>query len=121
MILEEKGEIVKHAGYAGAAGSGSNKANFSISLLDEDRPKSFPCFSLKNMSPVFFMDRFLWVKKTLHTYPRIIQRVARVPRRTGLLGLSLTLGINLGNRRAIRPGSEVSPHSKKPVVAGRFP
>jgi radical SAM superfamily enzyme YgiQ (UPF0313 family) len=79
------------------------------------------CFRLKKMDSHAFMNRFLWVKRSLHTYPRIIQRVARMPRRTGLLGLSLSLGINLGNRRAIRPGQEATPHQKRPVATGLSP
>jgi hypothetical protein len=79
------------------------------------------CFRLKSMEPQFFLDRFLWVKKKLHTYPRIIQRVARSPRQSGLMGMSLSLGINLGNRRAIRPGSVPSSHQEISAAGGLSP
>jgi radical SAM superfamily enzyme YgiQ (UPF0313 family) len=61
------------------------------------------CFKLKNMTPETFLEGYRWVKRKFHTIPRIVQRLAWASTRSGPLELSLLLGVNLGNRKAIKP------------------
>lgn len=60
------------------------------------------CYKLKNMPERTFLQKFSWITNEFFTYPRILSRVIRASKRTGLYGLGLLFAINRGQRKYIK-------------------
>jgi radical SAM superfamily enzyme YgiQ (UPF0313 family) len=60
------------------------------------------CFEPKNMSREELVERFVWIRRKFHSYPRIVQRVARASLWTTPRATATILALNLAFKRGIR-------------------